>query len=174
LKAIHRTPTIPGRRDTPPYAGTRFERAFPDEAACLEWLKQYVYPDGIVCRNKGCERYGQVIKHHRVLSRRSYSCAACGRHVHPTADTIFHKSPTPLRQWFYAIHLMAATECEIPAREIQRLLGVTYKTAWRICHQIRPLFERAAPGRRPEDRRGIGIAIARFVDAQAFESLAAR
>lgn len=140
----------------------RFGRVVPDEAACLEWLKNYVHPAGIVCQNKGCPRYREVTKHHRVLSRRSYCCAHCGHHVHPTAGTLFHKSPTPLRLWFYAIYLMASTGCEIPAREIQRQLGVTYKTAWRMCTQIRALFDEAPPphGARP---LGIGPAIAGFV-----------
>src|SRR5713226_7998474 len=69
----------------------QFERQFPDDATCLEWLRNYLYPDGIYCIK--CEA---VTKHHRVKSRPSYSCDHCGHHVHPTADTIFHKSPTPL------------------------------------------------------------------------------
>ena len=81
-----------------------FEREFPTDDACLEWLKNYLYPDGILC--KLCER---VTPHHKVASRRSYSCDYCGHHVHPTADTIYHKSSTPLRLWFYAIYLMAST-----------------------------------------------------------------
>ena len=68
-----------------------FDRMFPDDAACLEWLRGYLYPEGIFC--KKCER---VTKHHRTVSRPSYSCDYCGHHVHPTAGTIFHKSSTSL------------------------------------------------------------------------------
>jgi len=82
------------------YTKKDFDRQFPDDATCLEWLKNRLYPDGIFCKN--CE---QVRPHHRVASRPSYSCDYCGNHVHPTADTIFHKSPTPLTTWFYAIYL---------------------------------------------------------------------
>ena len=112
-----------------------FNRMFPEDAACLEWLRNYLYPDGIFC--KLCQK---VTKHHRDSSRPSYSCDYCGHHEHPMADTIFHKSPTPLRLWFHAIYLMASTRCGISAKQIQRETGVTYKTAWRMFHQIRALL----------------------------------
>jgi transposase len=113
-----------------------FEQMFPDDASCLEWLRGYLYPDGIHC--KLCER---VTKHHRVASRPSYSCDQCGHHVHPTAGTIFHKSPTSLKTWFHAIYLMASTRCGISAKQIERETGVTYKTAWRMFNKIRTLLQ---------------------------------
>ena len=119
-----------------------FQKQFPDDAACLEWLKNRLYPDGIFCKN--CE---EITKHYRVVSRPSYCCEHCGNHVHPTADTIFHKSPTPLTTWFYAMYLMSATRCGISAKQIERETGVTYKTAWRMFKQIRSMLddEKAAP-----------------------------
>jgi len=123
-----------------------FNREFLNDAACLDWLKDYLYPNGITCENKTCPRHGQVTKHYRDLQRRSYSCAYCGHHVHPTAGTIFHKSPTLLRLWFYAIYQMSSTRCGISAKQIQRETGVTYKTAWRMWAQIRKLLtEDAGP-----------------------------
>jgi transposase-like protein len=112
-----------------------FQKQFPDDATCLEWLKNRLYPDGIFC--DACQA---ITKHHRVKSRPSYSCDNCGHHVHPTADTIFHKSPTPLTTWFYAVYLMASTRCGISAKQIQRETGVTYKTAWRMFKQIRSML----------------------------------
>jgi len=112
-----------------------FNRMFPDDAACLDWLRNYLYPEGIFC--KLCQK---VTKHHRDGKRPSYSCDYCGHHEHPTAGTIFHKSPTALHLWFYAIYLMASTRCGISAKQIQRETGVTYKTAWRMFHQIRALL----------------------------------
>ena len=125
-----------------PYTLKDFQRQYSDDATCLEWLRNYLYPDGIFCET--CEA---VTKHHRVKSRPSYSCDHCGHHVHPTAGTIFHKSPTPLTTWFYAIYLMAQTRCGISAKQIQRETGVTYKTAWRMFKQIRTMLdeEKAAP-----------------------------
>lgn len=113
----------------------RFNEMFPNDDACLEWLKNHLYPNGIHC--KKCEK---VTKHHRVASRPSYSCDNCGHHVHPTADTIYHKSSTPLRLWFYAVYLMASTRCGISAKQIEREIGVTYKTAWRMFKQIRSML----------------------------------
>jgi transposase-like protein len=118
-----------------PYTLKEFQKQFPDDATCLEWLKNRLYPEGIFCDT--CQA---VTKHHRVKSRPSYSCDHCGHHVHPTADTIFHKSPTPLTTWFYAVYLMASTRCGISAKQIQRETGVTYKTAWRMFKQIRSML----------------------------------
>lgn len=112
-----------------------FEREFPNDDVCLEWLKNYLYPNGIFCET--CQK---VTKHHRIASRRSYSCDYCGNHVHPTAGTIYHKSSTPLRLWFYAVYLMASTRCGISAKQLERELGVTYKTAWRMFKQIRSML----------------------------------
>lgn len=112
-----------------------FGRDFSTDDACLEWLRNFLYPDGIFC--KLCQK---VTKHHRVQSRPSYSCDWCGHHVHPTAGTIFEKSVTPLRSWFHAVYLMASTRCGISAKQLERELGVTYKTAWRIFNKIRSLL----------------------------------
>jgi len=112
-----------------------FEKQFPDDAACLDWLKDYLYPDGIHC--KRCQK---VTLHHRAATRPSFCCDRCGNHVHPTAGTIYHKSSTPLRLWFYAIFLMASTRCGISAKQLERELGVTYKTAWRMFKQIRSML----------------------------------
>jgi transposase len=118
------------------YTIRNFQRDFPDDAACLEWLRRHLYPEGIFC--KICQK---ITKHHRIHSRHSYSCDYCGHHVHPTAGTIFEKSTTPLRLWFYAVYLMASTRCGISAKQLERELGVTYKTAWRMFRQIRSLLE---------------------------------
>ncbi len=120
------------------YTFKDFTQDFPDDVTCLAWLFNERYPGGVFCASPECQR---VTKHHRVASRPSYSCGRCGHHVHPTAGTIFHKSPTSLRLWFYAVYLMAQTRCGISAKQIQRETGVTYKTAWRMWTQIRKLLQ---------------------------------
>src|SRR5256886_1565362 len=117
------------------YTFKDFERQFPTDDACLEWLKDYLYPNGIFCDT--CRK---VTKHHKVVSRKSFSCQYCGHHVHPTANTIYHKSSTSLRTWFHAIYLMASTRCGISAKQLERETGVTYKTAWRMFKQIRSML----------------------------------
>lgn len=115
-----------------PYTLADFFADFPDDRACLEWLVQQRWPDGIFCSQ--CNR---VTRHHLVEARRSYSCQYCGHHTHPTAGTIFHKSSTPLVFWFYTIFKLASSPQTFSAKQIERDLGVTYKTAWRMVHLIR-------------------------------------
>jgi transposase len=112
-----------------------FMREYPDDAACLDflWRKRYA-PDGHTTTCPKCKRHG---KFHRVKSRPSYSCDACGHHIHPTAGTIFHRSPTSLHLWFYAMYLMTSTRCAVSAKHLERELGVTYKVAWRMANKIR-------------------------------------
>jgi transposase-like protein len=118
------------------YTINQFNEQFPDEDACLEWLKEQRFPGGI----SHCDKCTVERKHHRVTGRRAYACDYCGSMISPTAGTIFHKSPTPLRLWFYAMYLMSATRCGISAKQVQRETGVTYKTAWRMFKQIRTLM----------------------------------
>jgi transposase len=118
------------------YSMRDFMNEFPTDSACLEYLKEQRYPGGVTqCKTCGVER-----KHHRVGNRTAYACDHCGRHIYPLAGTIFHKSATPLRLWFYAAYLMGSTRCGISAKQIQRETGVTYKTAWRMFKQIRSLL----------------------------------
>jgi transposase len=122
------------------YTIADFNTDFPDDTACLEWLKNYLYPKGIFC-----EKCQKATKHHRVNGRTAYACDYCGSHVYPMAGTIFEKSTTSLKLWFYAIYLMSATRCGISAKQIQRETGVTYKTAWRMFTQIRSLLQDDIP-----------------------------
>jgi transposase len=128
------------RRQTIPrwlrYTINDFNRQFPDDAACLEWLKEQRYPGGVTF----CEKCQQDWKHYRINGRPVYSCDHCGTQLSPMAGTIFEKSSTSLRLWFYAMYLMASTRCGISAKQIQRETGVTYKTAWRMFKQIRSLL----------------------------------
>jgi hypothetical protein len=79
-----------------------------------------------------------VFKRYKIaLGRQSWTCTGCGHHVHPTAGTIFHKSSTSLRLWFHAMYLMTSTRCGISAKQLERELGVHYKTAWRMFNKIR-------------------------------------
>jgi transposase len=118
-----------------------FNWDFPDDDACLDYMRDLLYPDGIVCRP--CR---VATKHHRLSKRKAYSCQDCGTHVYPLAGTIFEKSRTPLKSWFYVMFLMSVTRCGISAKQLERELGVTYKTAWRMFKRIRTLMgENVAP-----------------------------
>jgi transposase len=118
------------------YTVAQFNAEFPDDDSCLEYIKEDRWPDGVT----ECEKCKVERKHHRVTGRTAYACQACGNHIYPLAGTIFEKSTTSLRLWFYAMYLMGSTRCGISAKQIQRETGVTYKTAWRMFRQIRSLL----------------------------------
>jgi len=120
------------------YSVMDFVRDFPDDATCLDWLWRRIHStNGIHAR---CPKEDRERGFHRVASRPSYSCDSCGHHIHPTAGTIFHKSSTSLHLWFHAIFLMSSTRCGISAKQLEREIGVTYKTAWRMFHRIREML----------------------------------
>jgi transposase len=111
-----------------------FNKQFKTDAACLEYIFQQRFPEGVTC-----EKCGVKDHFYPVVSRRSYACQ-CGFQLYPTVGTIFHKSPTSLKTWFFAMFLMTASKNGVSAKELERQLGVTYKCAWRIAHQIRQLL----------------------------------
>src|SRR6266852_8837937 len=118
------------------YTVADFNAEFPNDDACLEHIKEQRWPDGVT----KCEKCGVEQKHHRVTGRTAFACDHCGNHIYPLAGTVFEKSTTSLRLWFYAAYLMGSTRCGISAKQIQRETGVTYKTAWRMFRQIRTLL----------------------------------
>jgi transposase len=112
-----------------------FLRIYPDDAACLDrlWREQYA-PDG---HHAHCPKCDRERKFHRTMTRASYTCDTCGLHVHPMRGTIFQGSSTSLQLWFYAMYLMTSTRCGISAKQLEREIGVTYKTAHRMMKKIR-------------------------------------
>ncbi len=111
---------------------------YPDDEACLQYLWRTRYaPDGEHAVCPRCEVERPFRRYETTQQRQSWTCTTCGHHLHPTAVTIFHKSSTSLHLWFYAMYLMASTRAGISAKQLERELGVTYKTAWRIANLIR-------------------------------------
>jgi len=115
-----------------------FMREFPDDDACLVWLWRNRYsPNGETAYCPKCDTQRVHRRYGTKQQRQSWTCIHCGHHLHPTAGTIFHKSSTSLHLWFYAMYLMTSTRCGISAKQLERELGVTYKTAWRMAKLIR-------------------------------------
>jgi transposase len=130
---MNRRQTIPIQQR---YTIHQFMERFPTDDVCLEYLMEKRWPRSrALCVPCGVER-----KHYRVSGRTAYCCPICGNHIFPLAGTIFHKSSTSLKTWFYVIKLMTSTRAGISAKQIQRETGVTYKTAWRMMKQIRLLM----------------------------------
>ncbi len=114
----------------------RFTRTFPSEEACMEEVVKRRFPSGIVCQT--CQR---VTKHYKLHKRPVYVCKFCRNQTFPLVGTIFEKSTTPLKTWFYALYLMTQTRADVSIKTLQQELGVTYKTAWRMQKNIYKLMQ---------------------------------
>ena len=108
-----------------------FFKHFPDDNKCLDHLFKTRFGT-----DPSCPKCGEIGKFHRLKKMPAYTCN-CGHHIHPMQGTPFALSRTPLQKWFYAMFLFTTTRHGVPAKELQRQLGVTYKTAWRMGHELR-------------------------------------
>lgn len=117
------------------YSREEFEAFFPGEDTCLRIIFEQRYGNWNIC--PVCYKRS---KFHKVTNRKCFSCQRCGFQVYPLAKTIYNKSSTSLKKWFYAIYLFSH-ENGISAKELQRQISVTYKTAWRILREIKKLHE---------------------------------
>jgi len=111
---------------------TDFFKQFPDDDSCLAHLMTTRYGMEIDCPS--CKRHA---KFYKIKKRPVYACQWCGFHINPMVNTPFENSHTPLQKWFYAMYLFTTTRHGVPAKELQRQISVTYKTAWRMAHEIR-------------------------------------
>lgn len=110
----------------------QFFAQFPDDDACLECLMHLRHGETLDCPK--CGKRGQF---HRVKRHPAYECAWCGFEIFPMVGTPFGRSHIPLQKWFYALYLFTTTRHGVPAKELQRQLGVSYPTAFRMAHKIR-------------------------------------
>jgi len=109
-----------------------FFKRFPTDDACLDHLMATRYGE-----SQNCPKCGKTGRFARLKKLPAYSCPSCGHHIHPMAGTPFMRSRTPLQKWFYTMYMFTTTRNGVSAKELQRQLGVTYKCAWRIGHEIR-------------------------------------
>lgn len=112
-----------------------FKEDYGTHDKCLEAIKRLRFPEIMECPKCKLQE-----KFYKVKNRTSYTCNNCGYHIYPLAGTIFEKTSTPLDLWFFAMYLMTQTRSGTSAKQLERMLGVTYKTAWRIFKQIRMLM----------------------------------
>ena len=131
-------PHPPKSSNVQAFSVKEFFARFPDDDACLAHIMNVRY--GL---RHPCDKCLNLATFHKLANRPAYSCAHCGHHVYPCAGTIFQDSHTSLQIWFYAIYLFVTTRHGVSGKELQRTLGVTYKTAWRIGQQIRTLMSKA-------------------------------
>lgn len=111
---------------------SRFLQHFPNDDVCLGVIFNMRYAN-----LKECSKCHKPTRFHRVKKRKCFECSYCGYQIYPLAGTILEGSTTSLTNWFYAMYLFSVSKNGVSAKELERTLGVTYKTAWRIGHKIR-------------------------------------
>jgi len=104
---------------------------FGSEDKCREYLEALRWPDGVRCPR--C----QSAKISRIAKRNQFDCDGCRYQFSVTAGTILNDSHLPLWKWFLAVYVMGESKKGISANQLKRMLGVSYKTSWFLCHRIR-------------------------------------
>ena len=112
---------------------------FHSEERCREVLAVLRWPNGVTCPR--CSE----TKHSYDSERFVYDCYSCGYQFSVLAGTIFHDTKLPLRKWFIAVALMVQVKKGMSANQMKRTIGVSYKTAWYLCHRIRAAMAEATP-----------------------------
>jgi transposase-like protein len=121
--------------------------AFTNEDRARAALEAIRWPDGPICPHCGNSDQEKIAKGEGKAHRPGlYYCAACNGQFTVTVGTVMERSKIPLSKWLFAMHLMGASKKGISALQLQRMLGVTYKTAWFLCHRIREAMTTAPNG----------------------------
>jgi transposase-like protein len=132
---------------------------FPNSHAAAEYLESVRWPNGPVCPHCGeSERKPYALK---SKTRRLWKCAACRKQYTVTVGTIFESSHIPLHKWLWAFFLLCSSKKGMSAHQLHRMLGVTYKSAWFMCHRVRyameqPAFTSLLPGTVEVDETYVG------------------
>ena len=110
---------------------------FTDETKAREWLEARVWPKGPVCPH--CGSTGRDVKALNGKAHRPgvYQCNACREQFTVTVKTVFERSKLPLGKWLAALFLMTASKKGVSAHQVHRSLGISYKSAWFMCHRLR-------------------------------------
>lgn len=117
---------------------------FIDADAARTWLEAELWPDGPICPHCGVVGQATALKG-KAHRAGVYQCNACREQFTVTVGTLYERSKIPLNKWLAATHLMMASKKGVSALQIGRMLGVSKKTAWFLCHRIRASLD-AAPG----------------------------
>ena len=113
---------------------------FGSEDKCHAYLEELRWPDGVECPRCGSKKISRIAK------RRQFDCDGCRYQFSVRVGTLFHDSKLPLWKWFLAVYVMGESKKGVSANQLKRMLGVSYKTAWYLCHRIRAaMHDESAP-----------------------------
>ena len=118
---------------------------FHNEDKAREWLEVRVWPNGPVCPHCGTVNQATRLegKSHRPGL---FQCNACREPFTVTVKTLYERSKIPLSKWLHATHLLMASKKGMSALQIGRMLGMSKKTAWFVCHRIRESLRETPKG----------------------------
>ncbi|HEX4007040.1 MAG TPA: IS1595 family transposase [Acidobacteriaceae bacterium] len=112
---------------------------FGSEEKCRAYLEALRWPNGIHCPRCLSDKTSQITK------RNQFDCDACRYQFSVTAGTIFNDSHLPLWKWFLCVYLLCESRKGMSANQIKRTLGISYKTAWYLCHRVRAAMKEVNP-----------------------------
>ncbi|MEV4935709.1 IS1595 family transposase, partial [Sphingobium sp. LSP13-1-1.1] len=115
---------------------------FHDEAKALAHIEASRWSGEPNCPHCGSPR---VRRMEGKTQAGMFLCNDCRDKFTVRTGTVMERSHVPLHKWLLATHLMAASKKGMSAKQMERMLGVTYKTAWFLCHRIREAMDGAAP-----------------------------
>jgi len=120
---------------------------FNDEESARTYLEGQRWPNGPICPHCGCDEHIYPIKADTKKSIRKglYQCNDCEGQFTVTVGTVFERSKIPLHKWLATAYLLCSSKKGISAKQIERSLGITYKTAWFMCHRIREAMRDGSP-----------------------------
>ena len=123
-------------------------KIFQDATKARAWLESLLWADGRVCG------YCGVVNESTAIAGREgyYQCNACRKQFTVQVGTLFERSHIPLNKWLMAAFLLCASKKGMSAHQMHRMLGITYKSAWFMCHRLR---EAMAPGGAVEALRAL-------------------
>jgi transposase-like protein len=119
-------------------------RRFATDDQCLDYIEKMRWPHGIGCVHCGeMGRISKITREKKSKNQRTrlYQCLACGKQFSATSGTIFNDSHLPLTKWFLAIAFICEAKKGMSACQLQRHLGVNYRTAWYLAHRIREAMQ---------------------------------
>ena len=111
---------------------------FGNDEMCRKYLQALRWPKDVTCPRCNSEATA-------IANRSQFDCDACHYQFSATSGTIFHDTHLPLQKWFLATYLLCESKKGMSACQIQRTLGISYKTAWYLCHRIRAAMLEIAP-----------------------------
>ena len=112
---------------------------FHSEEKCRAYLEELRWLNGLACPRCGSMSIS------RIYERGQYDCNSCRYQFSIISGTIFHDSHLPLWKWFATMYMMIESKKGISANQVKRTIGVSYKTAWYLCHRIRSAMSDGSP-----------------------------